>query len=388
MPCIRRSHAGWFAESLSRGSNFHKLGKYDQHFRAKLRVLVIALSGIGDALLFTPAALLLRTKFPEAVIDALVMFRGAQQVYERSGLFDNIIYHDFLSGSKARSLQLVLRMRGKYDFSINVYPSNRKEYNFINHLTGTKRRGGVEYLRRNVRELGFLNNLTITENDDLHCVEENVALCEEMFGFKAERIPDLHLPLSENDRQFAASFLGSHGITPEDKVVGFHPGTATFKNHIRRRWEPEKFAELARRLVADRGAKVLVFGGPDEAELKREISTGAGSPNVIPVESPGIPETAALIGRCSVFVTNDSSMMHVASAMKRKVVAIIGPTNANYIHPWHTEYEIASLNLECSPCFFYSPRPLKCSRSDVKFKCIKELGVEPVYEKTLSLLDK
>ena len=353
-----------------------------------MRVLVIALSGIGDALLFTPAALILRTKFPEAVIDALVMFRGAQQVYERTRLFDNVIYHDFLNGSKTRSLKLVLGMRGKYDYSINIYSSNRKEYNLINYLVGSNRRGGVEYLRRNVRELGFLNNMTIIENDNLHCVEENVALCEKMFGFKAAGIPDLHLPLIENDRQFAGSFCKSHGITSEDTVVGFHAGTATFKNHIRRRWEPEKFAELARRLVAERSAKVLVFGGPDEEELKREISTGAGSPNVIPVDSPGIPEAAALVERCNVFVTNDSSMMHVASAMKRKVVAIIGPTNTNYIHPWHTDYEIASLNLECSPCFYYSPRPLKCSRSDVKFKCVKELGVDPVYEKTLSLMNK
>jgi lipopolysaccharide heptosyltransferase II len=353
-----------------------------------LRILVIALSGIGDALLFTPAARVLRSKFPEATIDALVMFKGARQVYERTGLFDHVIHHDFLNRSKLGSLRLTLRMRGEYDVSLSVYPSNRKEYNLIQYLIGAKDRGAVKYLRRDGTEFGFLNNRRIVEDDSLHCVEENVALCEMMFGFKAGEIPDLFFPLSGGELSFADSFAESNKLGEGNLVIGFHPGTATFKNQIKRRWEPEKFASLGRKLAKDLKARVLVFGGPDEAELKSSIVAAAGSPDVMAVDAPGIPETAALIKRCDIFVTNDSSLMHVASAMKRKVVAIIGPTNTNYIHPWHTDYEIASLNLDCSPCFIYSPRPLKCFRHDVKFKCIKELHVDLVFNKIQSLLDR
>jgi heptosyltransferase-2 len=80
--------------------------------------------------------------------------------------------------------------------------------------------------------------------------------------------------------------------------------------------------------------------------------------------------------------------MHVASAMKLKVAAIIGPTNPNYISPWKTEHRIVTLDLECAPCFFYSPRPLICTRTDVKYKCIKELTVEMVYKTVEELLNK
>jgi len=120
--------------------------------------------------------------------------------------------------------------------------------------------------------------------------------------------------------------------------------------------------------------------------LKKDIVGQIGSPRAIAVDAPGIPETAALIKRCDLFVTNDSSLMHVASAMKRKIVAVIGPTNINYIHPWHADYEIASLYLDCAPCFIYSPKPLTCSRSDLKYKCIKELTVDMVYSKSMHLL--
>jgi len=65
-----------------------------------------------------------------------------------------------------------------------------------------------------------------------------------------------------------------------------------------------------------------------------------------------IAQSAAVMKRCNVFVSNDSGLMHIAASQKLKIVSIIGSTNTNYIHPWKTENKIASLNLECSLCFF------------------------------------
>jgi len=97
-------------------------------------------------------------------------------------------------------------------------------------------------------------------------------------------------------------------------------------------------------------------------------------------------KSTAIMNQCKVFMTNDSSQMHIAAVLGIKVVAIIGPTNQNYIYPWKTEHQIVSINLDCSPCFFYSPIPLICSRTDVQFKCIKELTVDMVYSSVLQYL--
>ena len=161
-------------------------------------------------------------------------------------------------------------------------------------------------------------------------------------------------------------------------VIGFHPGCSPLKNHEKRRWEPEKFVELGKKLIQDHNAKVLLFGGPDENYLKDQIISEINSENALKVETKSLTQTAAVMKRCNVFVTNDSSLMHVAAALKLTTVAIIGPTNSNYIHPWQTDHTIVSLNLECAPCFYYSPKPLKCLRTDVQYKCIKELNVEMV----------
>ena len=343
------------------------------------KILIIALSGIGDALMFTPAIKNLKEIFPHSEIDALVMFKGADDIYKRLPYLSNVYRFDFINSSKIKSLKFVFSLRNKYDAAINVYPSNRFEYNIINLLIGAKKRVGVKYIRKNFTSLNWLNNVSIKENDNLHNVEENIKLIEELSGNKIDQIPPLEFPLTIEDKNAANVFFINHKIENNDLVIGIHAGCATLKNHIKRRWEPEKFADLAKRTIRENKAKVLLFGGPEEDELKLFIKKEIDSNDSVIVNTSSLAGTAAIMKRCNIFVTNDSSLMHVAAALKLNTVAIIGPTNTNYIKPWQTNNKIVSLNLECAPCFFYSPKHLICSRNDIKFKCIKELNVDMVY---------
>ena len=353
-----------------------------------MKIIINALSGIGDALMFTPSLNLLKETYPSAEIHALVMFKAVKDFYERNGNINKVYYFDFLTEGFFKSLKFIFSLRGKYDISINVYPSNRKEYNVINFLLGAKQRAAVEYLRKDFSNLGFLNNLRTLESDSVHNVQSNIRLCEKLTARTAKEISPLQFPLTDSDYNFANAFFKEKNIDAQDLVIGFHPGSATLKNQANRRWEPEKFASLGKRLIEKYNAKILLFGGPTEDELKQNIVDQINSPNAFSLVSHNLTESGAVMKRCNVFVTNDSSLMHIASALQLKIVAIIGPTNTNYIYPWKTQHKIVSLNLDCSPCFIYSPRPLICNRNDVKFKCIKELDVERVYAAVLEFMNK
>ena len=351
-----------------------------------MKILIIALSGIGDALMFTPALKLLRQNYPQAEIDALVMYKGAQEIYSPNPNLDKVFLFNFIEEGAFSSLKFLFRLRKKYDATINVYPSNRKEYNLINFLIGAKQRVGAVYLRKDKSNLGFLNNIRVLENDQVHNVQTNIKLCEALIGKKCTEEPLLEFPISEQGKKSAEEYLSEINIEESELVIGFHPGCATLKNHIKRRWEPEKFAELGKELIEKHSARILIFGGPDETDLKNKISTLIGSEKVNMVDAQSLTISSAIMKRCNVFVTNDSSQMHIAAVLGLKVVAIIGPTNQNYIYPWKTEHQVVSLNLDCSPCFFYSPKPLICNRTDVKFKCIKELTVEMVSKQVINYL--
>lgn len=344
-----------------------------------MKILVIALSGIGDALMFTPALKLLREEQPDAQIDTLVMYKGSEEILKPNPDLNDVLYFDFLKEGRTKSLKYIFKLRGKYNSSINVYPSNRKEYNLISYLIGARKRVSVEYKRDDSQNLGFLNNIRVPENDETHNVVTNIKLCEALLNKTVSAELPLQVYLSNEEKIFAEDYLLHNGIRGEDILVGFHPGCSTIKNHIKRRWEPEKFAALGNTLVENYNAKILIFGGPDESELKEEIKDKIKSGCAIVVATKNLMKSAAIMERCNVFVTNDSSQMHIAAALGVKTVAIIGPTNTNYIFPWKIEHKIVSLGLDCSPCFFYSPKPLFCSRDDVQFKCIKHLTVDMVY---------
>jgi heptosyltransferase-2 len=353
-----------------------------------MKILILALSGIGDALMFSPALKLLRNSLPSAQIDMLVMFKGAKDIYQNNPHLSNLIHFDFLKEGVVKSLMFVLKLMKHYNATINVYPSNRKEYNIISFLIGAKKRFAVMYKRMFSQNLGWLNNYLVDENDETHNVETNVKMIEKFLGQKLNDIPPLEIFFSNDEVIFAQKYLEDLEISDKDFVIGIHPGCATLKNHIKRRWEPEKFIEISKRLISEFDAKILLFGGPEEEELKSKIFKSINSNRVHKIKTSTLLQSSAVMKRCNLFLTNDSALMHIASALQLNVAALIGPTNVRYIHPWKTNYEIISLNLDCSPCFFYSPKPLSCSREDIQFKCIKELSVDFAFEKLKNFISR
>ncbi len=355
------------------------------------KILIIALPGIGDALLATPMLRLLREAKPEADIHVLVMFAATRDLFRSNPLVNTVHYFDFIQSNTLEGLLFLFHLRTlAFDISINIYPQNRREYNIFALLLGAAKRIGVRYKRRDWQNLNWLNSDTVAENDALHCVEENVHLLS-LLGIKPElredSLPPLELYLSKSNIDFADNWVREHHLEGATQIIGFHAGTALFKNHIKRRWAPEKFAGLAKRLKKETGAVVLLFGGPDDTEANETIMRIAGDA-VIEVRTKSIMDSIAIMKRTNLFVSNDSALMHIAGALQLPTVAIFGPTNETYVHPWKTRYEIVQTGIDCRPCFIYSPKALVCYRinPDEHFLCIRDIEIDTVMNavKTLS----
>ncbi|GBD07605.1 ADP-heptose--LPS heptosyltransferase 2 [bacterium HR21] len=347
-----------------------------------MRLLVFALSGIGDALLFTPALALLKEHFPEAEVDIVAMFPGVRELYERHPGVHRVWFWDFLREPVWRSLGFLWRLRReRYDIALTVYPSNRWEYNVLVWLTGAPLRVGHRYAHLDFCQLNWLKNRTVPEDERLHNVEENVRLVALLGVPVPPELPPLQLFFREEDLRAAEHWYAVEGIPAEAFCVGFHAGSAVFKNHVRRRWAPENFAALARRLIQEWEAWILLFGAGAEEELNERIRAQTGFPERCRVvRSPSLMVSAAIMRRCQLFVSNDSALMHVAAALQLPTVAIFAYTNPVYVRPWKTRHELVRRELPCSPCFYYSPRPVQCRWSGEKaFMCISSITVEEVW---------
>ncbi len=350
------------------------------------KILIQLLPGIGDTLMFTPALATLRQNFPNAEIDALVMFRGSYELLETNPHLSRVILWEFLKKGFLENLKFILQLRkNRYALCLTGYPANRLQYNLVNFMVGARWRPTHRYRHLNLRCGGFLNHQVLTENSQTHNVLENLFLLKKIGMGINTKTARLEIYLREEEKKFSDDFIQQSGLKNR-MFIGLHAGCALLKNHLRRRWAPENFAKLASLLKKSLGAEILIFGGKDEEELKETVCRNMESQGLI-ITGTTIRQTTALIGKCQLFVSNDSGLMHLAAAMGVPTVALFGPTHPDWVHPYGTAYSIVSLNLSCSPCFYYSPRPLSCP-AQRDYECIRTLPVEKAFHTCLELLKK
>ena len=352
------------------------------------RILALPLYGIGDVLMTTPAIRNLKEKIPSASITYLHMFKTTRDILLGNPYIDENIHFPFIGEGKHRSIKFIAGLRGKFDIAINFYPSNRKDYNIASFLSGCRTRIGHTYKMNNLTELNFLKNHTLSEDDQLHNVQENLRLLN-FLGIKDPYPYPLEVFLSEEEDRAALAWMEANGIDHKMPLAGLHPGTSAFKEHVKKRWPPEKFSALIDGISnIRRDWKFLLFGGPEEAPLKkmiRENCAPSSRDKVHIVEMPGIRQTAAIMKRCSLFISNDSGLMHLAAALQLPTVAIFGPTDPRWVSPWKCPSRVVGPAAPCAPCFRYSPVSLKC-REKLDFKCLADISVEQVAEAAKSLM--
>ncbi len=130
----------------------------------------------------------------------------------------------------------------------------------------------------------------------------------------------------EADRVLAAALL-PHG----PPIIGLGP-TANWSGKV---WPAERFAALAEALAhCLPGARVAVFAGPGEAERGMAAPVLGSVPGAVDlVGRLDVPQAAACLARCSLFVGNDSGLMHLAAASGAPTLGLFGPTPASEYAP-------------------------------------------------------
>ena len=151
------------------------------------------------------------------------------------------------------------------------------------------------------------------------------------------------LELSAERRSEGERLLESRGIAAGDTLVALVPGTVW----PTKKWPLENFRELARRLTEERGVRVVVVGGPSEAEKGARIAEIPGVVNLAGETAlSGLP---ALLARCAVVVAGDTGPLHAAMALDVPVVALFGPTDDRQFE-FGAGDACLTVPLHCRPC--------------------------------------
>jgi ADP-heptose:LPS heptosyltransferase len=352
------------------------------------KILVFGLVGLGDMIQFSPCLKILREGFSNSQIIMFTNRDAVGALFKKSPYLDEVIYFDFLKAKIFEKIRFMRSLRRRhFDISILPFPSYRREFNIASRIVGATSRYSFKFSKGNLRELSFLNNCRIDADPALHNVENDLKLMREL-GLRTTGDEKYELPVQPST-SFVDSFLRERNINPSDLKIGVHPGTDTRGKD--RRLDVYKFAEISGYLADKYNAKVFVFLGPHEENLKNEFLSSVGKHRPVIVENMEIEKVAQLISTCNIFISSDSGLMHIASAMGVPTIAIFGPTNPVFVRPWGVRHEIVRLGLECSPCFVFTEKhplnaPLIECKIDEKFACMRRIESEDVLVKVEKMI--
>jgi ADP-heptose:LPS heptosyltransferase len=313
------------------------------------RVLVIKLYGLGNITMLLQPMAALRKGLPGAEIDFLTL-RENRTLLERAAVVDNVIGVSAEGyGRLGESLWQAFRTirRRRYDLVID-FEQFVKLSAIIAYLSGAPERIGFN---TDGQRRGWLFTTRVVYTDSEHMRGIFMRLLRPLGIDSCPAAPPL--PIEPEEAARAGAILAEHGVSPDHfPLVGVHVGSGpNFYEVPLKRWPTQSFARLCDSLIERHGASIVFTGkGNGEHALIRETMALMHHPAIDTCDQLSVGELLALLRVCHLVVSNDTSVMHLAAALKTPLAALFGPTNPLQYGPGNDEDLVFYKDLFCSPC--------------------------------------
>jgi len=338
-----------------------------------MRLLIISPNWIGDAIMAQPLLQLLRARYPDCPID-VVAPAWVAPVWRAMREVDTVLESPFKHGAlqlRAR-WQWARRLRQRGYTQAFVLPNTFK-FALIAWFAGIARRIGYKGEMR----YGLLN---VIHNDDPRAPRPMISFYAALAAAPAATVAPpsaLPRPTLQVAEEAGRQVMHRLNLPTDRRQIVLAPG-AEFGPA--KRWPAAYFGELAK-LILNRfpTAQIVLLGSVKDKEVCDEIF--AMAPEVRNLAgATTLDEAMAIIAHADVMVSNDSGLMHIASALNRPVVAIYGPTDPAHAPPFSDIAKSLSLHLDCAPC-----RQRECPLGH--HHCMRHLPALQVWEVVRSILE-
>ncbi|MBD3310484.1 hypothetical protein GF351_04650 [Candidatus Woesearchaeota archaeon] len=334
-------------------------------------ILVIMFWGIGSNIAGLPAVKALKQRYPDAQITVLAPKKNKGIFY---GL-DPIDRKEFLDLNALNVLWFMLRNILRYDLAVDM-----EHYLNISAIIGFVTSREVIGFKNRLRRLLYSNSIRFDPSK--HAVDNNLSLAR-LAGARPKKHALVKLHHKPEDCKAVERFLKKEGYRKRDLLVGICPGSGP--TMTQRRWMPERFAQLADRIIDRYDGAVVFVGGPDEYELCSKIQVMMSNDSINSCGKVSLRQLIALIEKCRLFVSNDTGPMHIAAAQGVPTIGIFGPETPTIFGPYGEKHIAVYKGGECSPCIrIYEGRHVKCDNP----VCMQAVSVEEVFRNVEKMMKR
>ncbi len=295
-------------------------------------ILFIALTGIGNLIMLTPAFANIKKNLPKSKVFVLLLGSSAD-VVRKNPYVDEVIIYPSKRNLLARFLFLLKLRKRKYDFSFYSYPNVSTMSAVLSFLIGAKYKVNFNYNFLNLKNCSFLNSISVPVDMNKHDIEKNLDLLRacnlRIFTNK------MQIYSGKNDEKYVNGIL-KNKVSKNNVLIGMHVGA----NEKAKLWHTKNFASLTRKLVMNDKIKIILVGSDIEANLIKNFSEFKHPSVINLIKKLTIPQTTYLIKKCRLFITNDSGPMHMAVAAGTKVLSIFIASNVKRTAPFGKEHVV------------------------------------------------
>jgi len=318
------------------------------------KFLIIRFSSIGDIVLTTPVIRCLKKQVPDAEIHFLVK-NSFRSVIEHNPYIDKLQV-------LAHSWELMIEELNteNYDYIIDLH-HNKKTFRIKRAL----KKKSFSFYKLNIQKY-FYTAFKINLLPKIHIVDRYLKTVAS-FGVKNDGA-GLNYFIASKEETKKEDIPVSHSAGYIACVIGAAHGT--------KRWPINKWKEFCLKM----NHPVILLGGPEDAANGDEIASVDSVKVYNACGKFKLNESADLVRKAKLVISNDTGLMHIAAAYKRPIISLWGNTVPAFgMYPYYGHAPVSDVILQtnklwCRPCskIGYNKCPLG------HFKCMHRIDVNDV----------
>ncbi len=290
------------------------------------KILLVRADRIGDVVLTTPAITAIRKRYPKAKIVACIN-KSVENVLDANPDLDQLLlFHKKQYGGVWGFFRLYRAIR-KERFEVVVCFQSTFRLSFAIFLSFIPYRIGPlsKWWSWLFYNMGIRQNRS---NVEMHEADYNIQLLRDLGISVSHTHEKTQVYVKEKYKEVAKTFFADRGIQKKYKTIAIHPGMGNSALN----WPEEYYVQLARALCKE--YNIIITGGPTEKDLVDRVLQKISQKQSYDMDLPiltqyvgkgALGEFAAILDQCDGVVAPSTGPMHLAIALKKKVLTFFSP---------------------------------------------------------------